>query len=134
MMLCGASSLCHAQEVKFEYDEAGNLVKRFLFEYSEDYSVDENYRIKITFSPHGEKMNVKFYDACTGNVVDCRIQMYIRPLYFSGTSPSMTYTYVKGDFNIDISSFPSDFYALVVLAYVNPQGAPIQTTIKFEKK
>ena len=133
MMLCGASSLCHAQEVKFEYDEAGNLVKRYSTEIAEDYSLDDKYRLKITYTQRGKKINVKLYEGRSGNVVDCHIQVMIHPLYGSSTI-SITDTSEKGSFDVNISSLPSNIYSLVVLAYVNPQGAPLQKSIKFEKQ
>ena len=132
MMLCALSSLCHAQKIRLEYDEAGNLVKRYVpQDVVKTASAGDTYAVKITLSSNGEKMNIKFYEGRSGNIVDCRIQVMIHPLTGSGTVP-FSQTYTEGNIDINTAAIPKSNYAVVVLAFVNPSGAPVQATLKFE--
>ena len=135
MMLCGASSLCHAQEVKFEYDSYGNVVKRSETVRSEEYSVGSDYRIILSFTSSGNKMNVKFRHVRSGAIVDCHIVVTIRPVS-SAWHPTISATSEKGDFDVDISALKNAkmTYGLDVLAIPDTKKAPIQQSLKFQLK
>ena len=137
MMLCGASSLCHAQEVKFEYDEAGNLVKRgipnLVYRLDGTYRLNNFYSIKITPLSTNGVVNIRFFETKSGKVVDCNIQISVNTLVGTSTSP-LYFSSTKGNFNVNISSIRDGYYSITVRAYVNNSQAPIQATIKYHKK
>ena len=134
MMLCALSSLCHAQNVKYEYDEAGNLVKRHSgFVSSEDHSIDDRYSIKVSFYDEGNKMNIKFYDVQSGDIVNCPISIIINPVVDYPYRP-IPYIYENGNITIDLHSLPSNIFYLSMSADVNSDGNTISKQLKFKKK
>ncbi len=133
MMLSVSSSLCHAQKIKFEYDDRGNVVKRYVPPSRTEEHTYNGYTIKLTFDYSGNKMNVKFLDGYTRLVKDCHIEITIQSIVYGYIQP-VKMTSEKGDFDVDITSLSKDYWYLGVYAKPDPQKTPVVTTIKFLKK
>ncbi len=139
MMFCGASSLCHAQTIKFEYDASGNIIKRYEQHY-ETSTFGGKYKLKVGPSPTTGPLSVKVVPSSNSNqVVNCRMQLIIHPV--TGTGTAFSQTYDKCEANVDVANpYQSSFGAytgtlsVVVLVFDNPQGAPTQGSVKVIKK
>ena len=134
MMLCALSSLCHAQKIQFEYDEAGNITKRYVPDKQLGMSVGNGYSLRITIPNNGKKANVKFVKGSisSSNIVDCHIEATIRPVS-SSTIPPYKITSEKGDFDVSISWMKkNEFYTIDVIAYPDKNKSAIRKTLKFQ--
>ena len=135
MMLCALSSLCHAQKIQFEYDGNGNVVKRSEAVRSEEYSLGSDYKIILSFTSSGKVMNVKFRNNRSNAIVDCHIEVTIRPIS-SVWHPSIHATSEKGDFDVDISKLNNVkmTYGLDVVAIPDRTKGPVLQSLKFQIK
>ena len=141
MMLCALFSLCHAQKIKFEYDESGNLVKKSPVINYESSTFGKNYQLKVGPSPTKGPLTIKVVD---GNhqglyVLNYRMQVIIHPVTGTGTAYSSTFDTCEG--SVDLSNpyqcqfaSYSGVLAVTVLVFDNPMGAPAQGSIKIVKK
>lgn len=132
MMLSVSSSLCHAQKIKYEYDDRGNVVKRYVPPSRVEEHDFNGYTIKLSFDHSGNKMNVKFLDGYTRLVKDCHIEVFVHSI--TSAFQPIKKTSEKGDFDVDITCLSKDYWYLGVLAIPDQQKAPVSTTIKFLKK
>ena len=135
MMLCGVSSLCHAQKkIKFEYDAAGNLVKRYAQkEIRADFA--GQYVLKAFPSPTTGPLRVKVIEGRSGQVVKGNIVIVVH-LATALSGYGMEKTVTEADVNFDLSDsykYPRGVY--VVNACIYPKnGSPIVGTLKIEKR
>ncbi len=138
MMLCGVSSLCHAQKkIKFEYDAAGNLVKRYVPIKYETSSFADKYELKVGPSPTTGPLNIKVLEGRANRLATCsKMQVMVYPATGSGNIP-VSVTTDQCEVNVDISnpySCPKGIYVVVVLLFEEGKQAPVQGTLKIEKK
>lgn len=134
-MLIASSLLCHAQKIKFEYDDAGNITKWYVSEKQLGMIVGNGYCLRITIPENGRKANVKFVKGSynSNNIVDCHIEGTIRPVS-SSTIPPYKITSEKGDFDVSISWMKkNEFYTIDVIAYPDKNKSAIRKSLKFQK-
>lgn len=129
--------MCHAQKkIKFEYDEAGNLIKRYAPIEYEQASFANKYTLKVGPSPTSGPLHIQVLDGRSGQIVNgYRIQIIVHPAVGSGKGIEQVVD--KGDVNVDISnpySYPNGVYVVSVLVFDNVSGAPSQGTLKIIKK
>ncbi len=137
MMLFAVSSLCHAQNMKFQYDASGNLIKRYDPLGYEILTLGGKYKLKVGPSPTTGPLNVKVvYISNQKQVVDCKMQLFIHPATGTGIIPfSNTYDKCEADVNLG-TNYAKGVYAVSVLVYDNdkPSSAPTQGSVKIIKK
>ena len=137
MMLCGATSLCHAQKIIFEYDKAGNLVKRRADIHYEKASFSRYYNLIVGPSPTKGPLTIKVTGSSDpqSTALNYKMQVMVHPISGSGTGYSGSFD--KCEAKIDISNpyqYPAGTYNVAVLVFDNPQGAPSQSSVKIIKK
>ena len=132
-MLCASSSLCYAQKVMFEYDESGNIVRRYPSDAVVRESIGKYHYIKVIFAQDGRSANFKLLRN-SGVVENCHIEVTIREVSNVSMSP-LSFTTEKGDVNVSTSWMRKGaVYSIVVVATPNPNENPIRKQFKYERK
>ncbi len=124
------------RKIKFEYDDSGNLVKRYAPVEYETSSFASKYTLKVGPSPTSGPLHILVFDGRSSQIVcGYRIQIIVHPAVGSGKGVEQVVD--KGDAHVDISNpyfYPNGVYVVNVLVFDNASGAPSQGMLKIIKK
>lgn len=134
LLLCGlAAEAASAQnQVRMEYDAAGNVVKAHPSMKLERATIDGRFSIKVYPSPTKGPLNIRVYDELTGQVVPFQIQLRVTNVEGNRASV-IDRTFPNGYISINLSSAPDGIYGLSFLIQ-KPQGRISNNSIKIVKK